>query len=69
MREHENRLRRAIEDEIDQSIKAYRERGTDTVLQPEAYAKIVGKVEELKRLRGVIPELCKRIIHDEEDDD
>lgn len=69
MREHENRLRRALEHEIDERITAHRRRASDTVLSPEPYAKVVGKIEELLSLKAVIPQLCKKIIHDEEDDD
>lgn len=69
MREHENRLRRALEADIDARIDARRRRATDTLLPPEIYAQQVGKISELKSLRDDLPNLCAKIIHDEDDDD
>jgi hypothetical protein len=69
VREHENRLRRALEAAIDERMDAHRRRATDTVLAPEIYAKTVGRIEELRSIRSEIPVMCARIIHDEEEDD
>lgn len=69
MREHENRLRRSLEAEIDARIDAHRRRATDSLLAPEPYHSVVGKIAELKSLKLAIPDLCAKIIHDEEDDD
>lgn len=69
VREHENRLRRALEADLEARIDARRRRATDTLLPPDVYAQTVGKIAELKSLRADLPDLCAKIIHDEEDDD
>lgn len=69
MRQHENRLRRALEDEIEQRIASHRSRGTDSILSPEVYAKVVGKIEELRSLKDTLPVLCRQILQEEDDDD
>lgn len=69
MREHENRLRRALEADLEERISARRRRATDTLLQPEVYAQTVGRIAELKSVLSDLPALCAKIIHDEEEDD
>jgi hypothetical protein len=69
VREHENRLRRALEHEISERIEAHRRRATDSVLSQDSYAQTIGRISELKALQSSIPDLCAKIIHDEEEDD
>jgi predicted phage-related endonuclease len=69
MRQHENRLRRSLLAHIETRIQRLRETTTDGVLAHDVYLKNVGSIGELKRLRDDIPDLCEKILDEEEDGD
>lgn len=69
MRGYENRLKRALEFSREERIIQLRDKATEAVLPYEVYVRIVGQISELKRLRDTIPELCERILEEEDDDE
>ena len=69
MKYHENKLRRAIEAHARARIQLLREKATDSVLTQENYLHTCAQIAELKRLLAEIPDICKRILDEEDDDD
>jgi hypothetical protein len=69
VRYHENKLRRALEAAREERIQTLREKATDAVLPHDTYVHVCGQIAELKRLRDTIPEVCERILDEEEEDD